>query len=116
MSVRRPPPFACSRRDCDALSGVRITGELDLTAGEELARALGMPTRAAPPLVVVDMREVAFVDASAMHVLLGAQREIERAEGRMVIVRGQVAFDWWLPAVGLDGALEVVDEREAGAA
>ena len=57
------------------------SGELDIDAVPELDRAL---RHADAPLVVLDLRELEFIDSSGAHLLLAADRRIRRAGRRLV--------------------------------
>ena len=108
------PEAASAERQCAGSSGsdgewarrVVVTGELDIEAVPELDRAL---RHADAPLVVLDLRELEFIDSSGAHLLLAADRRIRRAGRRFVVVRGGVEVDWFFALIGLDGELELVD-------
>jgi anti-sigma B factor antagonist len=89
-------------------SHVAVTGELDIAAVPQLDRAL---RRAAADcaLVVLDLRELEFIDSSGAHLLLAADRRIRRAGGRLVVVRGGADVEWFFALIGLDRELELVD-------
>jgi anti-sigma B factor antagonist len=94
-STRRyaAPPFVCSWEmgGWDA-AWVRVTGELDLLTSPRLRQTLGEAQRAAR-LVVLDLRELSFTDTSGIHVILDANRDAQREDGRLLIVRGPAQVD-----------------------
>jgi anti-anti-sigma factor len=59
--------------------------------------------------IVLDLRELEFVDSSGAHLLLASDRRIREAGGRLVVVRGSDEVEWFFRLVGLDRELEVVD-------
>ena len=72
----------------------RLGGELDLTASDRVAEALGAEsTLGAAPRLVVDMSEVTFCDSSGLGALLDVRRAASQAGVEMVLrdVRRQVA-------------------------
>ena len=64
-SHESPPPFVCSWRvgGSDA-AWVRVAGELDLAASPQLRQRLG-EAQCAVRLVVLDLRELTFIDSPA---------------------------------------------------
>ncbi len=63
------PEFSASlSRDGDVLS-LRLTGELDLATVPELEAALPRP--AAGEVLVIDLRNLSFIDSTGIHVLMG---------------------------------------------
>lgn len=101
-----------SRSDGEWASRVVVSGELDIEAVPELDRAL---RHADAPLVVLDLRELEFIDSSGAHLLLAADRRIRRAGRRLVVVRGGVEVEWFFALIGLDRALELVDRPPTAA-
>jgi anti-sigma B factor antagonist len=87
------PPFVCSWE----LGGwnaawVQVAGELDLATSPQLCRTLGEAQRAAH-VVVLDLRELCFIDSSGVHVILDAAHDSRRYGGRLLIVRGPAPVD-----------------------
>ena len=75
-----PPAFVCSRTNVglDA-TWVRVAGALDLATTPQLARTL-RDSQSQARLVVLDLRELAFMDCSAAHVI--RQRQHQRSAAR----------------------------------
>jgi anti-anti-sigma factor len=93
---------------------VRLGGELDLdgAAGLErcLARALGSAR-----LVVVDLRELTFIDSAGVHLIVEARERALRTNRRLVLVRGRAQTTRLFTLAGLNGRLEIVDLSPLGA-
>jgi anti-anti-sigma factor len=106
------PCVGSSRSDGEWARRVVATGELDIEAVPELDRAL---RHADTPLVVLDLRDLEFIDSSGADFLLAADRRIRRAGRRFVVVRGGVEVDWFFALIGLDRELELVDWPPAAA-
>jgi len=87
------PPFVCSWRigGWDA-AWVEVAGELDLATSPQFRERLGEAQRAVR-LVMLDLRELGFIDGSGVHVILDAARDARRYGGRLLIVRGPAAVD-----------------------
>jgi len=71
---------------------VQIAGELDLATSRQFRQTLGEAQRAAR-IVVLDLRELCFIDSSGVHVILDATRDARRYGGRLLIVRGPAPVD-----------------------
>jgi anti-anti-sigma factor len=66
--------YAFSLRQTDAYCVVRASGELDIAAVPELRTTVHAARRHAER-VVVDLRDVSFMDSFALHALTALQRE-----------------------------------------
>ena len=64
---------------------LHVHGEVDLCARSELRAALDDARLARPPVVVVDLSDVTFMDSSGMHELAHARRAVVRRGGRFVV-------------------------------
>jgi anti-anti-sigma factor len=82
------PPFACSwRLGGRGAAWVQVAGELDLATAQQFRQVLGEAQQAAR-MVVLDLRELSFIDSSGIHVILDAAHHARQAGGRMLSVRG----------------------------
>jgi anti-anti-sigma factor len=100
------PDFSCTLKDngLDA-AWVRVTGELDIATAPELERALGYAEDRALR-VVLDLRELTFMDTSGIHAIVDASASAAAAGRRLVLVRGPWQVD---RVLGLSGACDSVD-------
>ncbi len=104
-----PVGFACSWSDSgEDTAYVHLTGELDLATAPELERTL-QQAQARAPVVVLDLRELTFVDVSGLHVIANANARAKRADGRSIVVRGARQLDRLMTLTGLCELLEIVD-------
>lgn len=62
---------------------VEAIGELDLQSAEVLERAVARLRSGGHDRVVVDLRQVGFIDSTGLRVLLGLHRDAQR-EGRAI--------------------------------
>lgn len=87
------PAFDCSWTD-GGLNGawVHLAGELDVDTTPELERTLRDPDSQAR-LVVLDMRDLAFMDSSGVHAIVNASARVRRLGRRLVILRGPPDVD-----------------------
>jgi anti-anti-sigma factor len=62
---------------------LRCMGEIDAASVDSFARALAAAIRVGVPEVEVDLREVRYLDSSALQALLGAHRSLARRGARL---------------------------------
>lgn len=113
VAVPRPdaPASAASRL-------VRARGELDISTLPELETSLVRAfTAPGPPHVVLDMREVTFLDCTVVRLLLRVRNRALAREGSLALVCGQVPVGRLLGQLGLTHRLpayaSVTDARSA---
>jgi anti-sigma B factor antagonist len=88
-----PEPFVCTwKRAVDGAAWVQIAGELDLATAPRLDRAL-QEAQGSALKVVLDMRELTFMDSSGIHVIQAADDRAQREGGRLMLVRGPPQVD-----------------------
>ena len=87
------PQFACTWESGGSRAAwVYVAGEVDLATTPELKFVLG-EARAHARLVVLDLREVTFIDASGIRAILEAAAEARRRWGRLMLIRGSVPVE-----------------------
>jgi anti-sigma B factor antagonist len=80
---------ATDRRSADGpFRVVELAGEAD-AASRQLKDALDAEVRAGPPLLVIDMSRLTFMDSWALHVILAAWKRL-RAAGCVLALAGPV--------------------------
>jgi anti-sigma B factor antagonist len=79
------PPFACfwTRGGLNA-AWVQVTGELDMATSPQLAKTLGEPRA---QLIVLDLRELDFMDSSGVHAIVNASVHARQVGRRLVLLR-----------------------------
>ena len=103
------PRFDCTLRD-DGLDAawVRVTGELDIATAPQLEQTLGQ-AEARCQRVVLDLRQLTFIDSSGVHVILNAGVRANAAGRRLVLVRGPSHIDRVFDLAQASDSLEIVD-------
>jgi anti-sigma B factor antagonist len=102
-------PFACTWEEGGSgAAWVRVAGELDLLTSPQLEQTLSEAQRHAR-LVTLDLRELTFIDCRGVHVILDAADDAQRAEGRLVLVRGQAHVDRVLALTGTLNHVSIFD-------
>jgi len=94
------PPLLCTvTSDGRRAAWVAVTGELDLRTSPQLESTL-RETQLHAHLVVLDAREVTFMDSSGVHVILDASKGSEWGGARLILA-ASAAVDLILTAAAL---------------
>jgi anti-anti-sigma factor len=103
-----PPPLSCScRNGAPDVAWVRVGGELDIATTPHLERTLNAASQAR--LVVLDLRELAFIDLCGMRAIVSASSRARRAGRRLVLVRVPSSVDRILTLAGYSDQVEIGD-------
>jgi anti-anti-sigma factor len=96
--------FSVSRRRTGDAIVVAPAGEIDLATVDELQAAIDAAATDADS-VVLDLREVTFIDSAGLRLVLQSSRAI----GAFGVVRGPREVQRVFDLVGLDGRLTMLD-------
>ncbi|MGZ4199921.1 MAG: STAS domain-containing protein [Thermoleophilia bacterium] len=103
------PPFECSWTDGGLNAAwVHLTGELDIDTTPQLEQTLRDPDSQAR-LVVLDMRELAFMDSCGVHAIVNASARARQRGRRLVVLRGPPEVDRVFSLTGNSGDVESGD-------
>ena len=74
----------------DGHAGVALTltGELDLSTVQQLEEAVADGVHGKARLVVLDLRELAFLDSTGLRLMLRLDARLKEEGGRLVLIRG----------------------------
>lgn len=108
-TVSEPAFFGCELRHSgrDA-AWLRLTGELDEATAWRLTQRLE-DALAGARLVIVDLRELTFMDRSGLGTLVAAHDRARRSDRRLVVVRGRPHVDRLLDLSGFADRLEITN-------
>jgi anti-sigma B factor antagonist len=106
--LRRPPVEAVERRNGSVV--LRLAGELDLYNVDEVSAALGEAAEELPERLVIDLREVDFVDSTALGALIAARRGLGSTQ--LVLAAPGPDVRRALDVSGLAAHFEVADSVE----
>lgn len=65
-----------------------LSGELDLSTIEHLEQAVAARVDGKPELVVLDLRNLVFLDSTGLRLVLRLQASLRDVGGRLVLVKG----------------------------
>ena len=100
-------PFVCSSTGggLDA-AWVHVAGALDLATSPQLERTL---EASAARLVVLDMRDLGFMDCSGAHAIIDASHRAREEGRRLILLRGTPNVDRVFALTGSADELEIGD-------
>ncbi len=110
-----PTPFACTWREGGSgTAWVHLAGELDLLTSPQLRQTL-REAQLYAHMIVLDLRALAFMDCSGVHVVLDAAADARRVGGRLILARGPAHIDRLFAITRVCGEVEIfdLDPREA---
>ena len=94
---------------------VSLSGELDIAAIDELDAHLEEIERREPSLIVLDLRELSFIDSSGLRSILKAHARARDGRWRLALVEGPEPIQRVFQITGLDRQLTIVrDPDELG--
>ena len=109
--MSRPPEFRIQTSESGARVEIAVHGELDLATAPrldaELARVGALDGL---ELVVIDLRELAFLDSTGLESIMRFEATTRQAGVELAIVRGQRAVERLFAVMRLDQRLRIVDD------
>jgi anti-sigma B factor antagonist len=102
--------FGIERFDDTVQVHLRLKGDLDLYTSPEFDDALVAVEGEKWPTIVLDLRELEFLDSMALRLIMRTHARAQQDGRRLVLVRGPEFIDRVLELSGLSEHLELVDE------
>lgn len=87
-----------------------VSGELDLASAEVLEASLKELESSEPDVLVLDLRELEFMDSTGLRAVIAADARARDRGGRLVVVRAPEEVDRVFRLTRMDQHLELVDE------
>ena len=107
--MQHPPDFSVTRRRASDAVVVVAVGEIDLATVDalqaEVDAAAGETKR-----VVLDLREVSFIDSAGLRLVVHSSRALEAGGSTLAVVRGPKEVQRVFDLVGLDGRVTMLDQ------
>jgi anti-sigma B factor antagonist len=100
-----------TRRDGSA-AVIAVTGELDLASSPALREELERASHDGVELVILDLRQLVFMDSTGLSVVVRAHQRAVESRHRFAIVRGGKQVQRLLMLTGVGDRLTVIDDPE----
>lgn len=97
----------------DAGVVIELAGELDLATGPIVEEAIADAEATGPPLLVLDLSGLTFMDSTGLRIVLAADAAARREARLLAVVRGPDPVHRVFLMALLDRRLEIVNDREA---
>ena len=104
--------FNVAEQQQGAASILAVSGELDLRTSPELEERLGHAFDSGAELVILDLRQIEFMDSTGLRVLLTAHQRAQESGRRFALVKGADQVERVLTLTGVRDLLTVVDTPE----
>ena len=88
---------------------IALSGELDISSASRMEDELSSLQAQSPKLLVLDLRELEFMDSTGLRLIVRADEAARAGGTRFVIVRGPEPVQRVFQIVGLDTRLEMTD-------
>ncbi len=88
---------------------VVLEGEIDLSTAPEAEGRISEAEASGPARLIIDLREVTFMDSSGLRVLLSAHKRAEAEGHEFALIRGGDAVERLLEVTGLAERLTVLE-------
>ena len=95
-----------------AASIMRLSGELDLASSPALERELDRALQPATHQIILDLRELEFMDSTGLSVVVKAHQRAEEMGTSFGLVKGSTQVQRLLSLTGVTDRLTVVDAPE----
>jgi anti-anti-sigma factor len=102
-------PFGVTIEQRDDAVHLKLSGELDISTAQLLEDDLHRVEAERPELIVLDLRDLAFMDSTGLRLLIMADARAKGEGRRLAIGRGNEMIQRVLHLTRLDERLEVVD-------
>jgi anti-sigma B factor antagonist len=110
------PPFGLAEEPLPGGWLLAVSGELDLATAPDLRERLAALVDAGTTSIVVDLRDVTFMDSIGLAAIVQARSRL-RANGRLALVVAPGSYaELVLEIAGMPRALAIFPDREAAVA
>jgi anti-anti-sigma factor len=97
----------------DGMVRLVLAGEFDLSSAAQIEDVLKELEAERPDLLVLDLRELTFMDSTGLRVMVSADARARDDSRRLAIVQGPEPVHRVFRITGLDDHLEIVETPEA---
>lgn len=110
-SLLPPEPFRLELEPRGSTTVVAAHGDVDLATAEELRTTVLDVIRQGSRRVVLDLRQVSFIDSTGLRALLHARTEAAEADVEFALIQGPEAVRRLFDVTGTAGIFHFIDER-----
>jgi anti-sigma B factor antagonist len=107
-----PDEFQVQVRREGSTELIAVSGELDLASGPALESELDKVTAPQTTLVIVDLRELEFMDSTGLSIIVRAHQRLSEAGCELSLVRGSTQVQRLLDLTGVAERVRLVDAPE----
>jgi anti-sigma B factor antagonist len=100
-------------REDDGMVQLVLSGEFDLSSAAQIEDVLKELEERRPEVLVLDLRELTFMDSTGLRVMVSADARARDDSRRLAIVQGPEAVHRVFRITGLDDHLEIVETPDA---
>ena len=104
--------FKVDVHDAEQAVVIDVRGELDLASSPELEQELERSSVMSASLVIVDLRELEFMDSTGLSVLVRAHQRAVESGQRFAVIRGPQQVQRLLSLTGVADRLTLADSPE----
>jgi anti-anti-sigma factor len=91
---------------------IALSGELDLASSPALEEALATVFNSGAQTVVIDLRQLDFMDSTGLSILVRAHHSVIEGKRRLALVKGPPQVQRLLTLTGVADRLSLVDAPE----
>ena len=95
---------------------VKLSGELDISSAPKVEDELARVEPDRPGVIVLDLRNLAFMDSTGLRLLIAADTRARQEDRRLMIVKGPEPVQRVFRITRLEERLEIVDDVPADSA
>jgi anti-sigma B factor antagonist len=103
------PPFSAEREARGTAVRLVLTGDLDLATAAEGEAAIIAAEENQPPLLILDLSELEFMDSTGLRVVISAASRARDDKRRLVLVKGPEVIQRVFEITRLAERLDMVD-------
>lgn len=107
-------PFSVTTEARGDIAHARLAGELDLASAPRLDEELRRSELGGLPWLVIDLRELEFMDSTGLRALLTAHSRASESGRRLTLVVGEGAVGRLLDLTGVRDIVECLDAPPEG--
>jgi anti-sigma B factor antagonist len=96
-------------RETEGAILISLSGELDMSVMDPLQQVLAAAESKQPSVLVIDLRDLQFMDSSGIRLVVEADLRAREAGRRLIVIRGSDAVHRVFTIALLDKRLEFVD-------